>query len=135
MPDVQPSSQDANLCPYCARRQFAVVVPAELYRCPGCNFFIKGDWLVDDPLDYVLNNDRRWLCPWCAYPVAVEQEVPPENGEFQCGGCAGTLFEDMLVTQANVNAERKVSMRLRGYFILIALAVLFVVFVFGFVVG
>lgn len=124
-----------GLCIFCGTPQVGVQEGDALYRCHRCNLHLRASWLVDDLDDFVLNNEHRWLCPWCAYPVGLEQTVPPENAEFICDGCGGTLIGDMLVTQANVNMERKVSMRFRGYVFLVLAAIVAAAIVFGWVVG
>lgn len=58
------------------------------------------------------------------------QNVLPDNAEFMCGGCSGTLIGDMLVTQSEVDLERKGSMRTRTYLTMLFAMILafFVVF-------
>ena len=114
------TSSDYNLCPYCGTFQRGVATEhPEYYRCHGCNYHIHPDWLVDDPDGFVLNDEECVLCPWCGYPAGLLQKVP-EQGEFLCAGCTGTLIGDMLVTQAELDVERKRSMQARHYFLMIA---------------
>ena len=118
-------------CIYCGTPQVGGHVDDALYRCHRCNYYLRDSWLVDDIREFVLDGERAWLCPWCAYPVAIEQKVPDDRTrEFACDGCGGTVFGEMLVTQAAVNAEKKTSMNSRTYllFVLAALGAMFVIF-------
>lgn len=123
----------AGLCFYCGTPQPGHHAGDELFRCHRCNLYMRGSWLVTGQETFELDNSRPWLCPWCAYPVAIEQKVPTDGSEFLCDGCNGTLIADMMVTQANVDAERKVSMKSRSYLLFVLLAVFTLWIIFGFV--
>jgi len=113
-------------CPYCGVRQVGLPPTDSYYRCHGCNLFIRADWLVDDPEQYVLNDDRNVLCPWCGYPAGIEQPVTAEE-EFSCEGCSGTLVRDTLVPQFALVVDRHRGRRER-HLILIILVILTLAF-------
>jgi hypothetical protein len=116
------TAERADRCTYCS----AQLVPGtqRLFRCPRCNLFlVRGaDGMVPQQLDGVSHD----YCPWCAFPVAREHSLP-EQGEFVCPGCSGTLTADMLETQAAIERYRK--RRLPGFaylvFVVVLLAVIF----------
>ncbi len=113
-------------CPYCGfRTPPAVRGEDHLRRCEGCNLFIRDAWLVEEPLDHGLERLARDFCPFCGFPVRQEMAVP-EAGPFACPGCAGTLEDEILTTQLDIEQHRKKSMKPAGYLVLILVTVFFV---------
>lgn len=115
-------------CPYCARVQYPL--DAEPWQCPDCNFFIRRKDMATPGQEPALDAVSRDYCPWCAFPVAQEHSVPEEE-EFICAGCAGTLTADMLETQRAIDAYRKRKMSGTGFLaflIIVTLVMLIAVF-------
>ena len=117
-------------CPYCGTSQPEALRQGEWWRCHGCNFHVCGEWLVDDPDEYVLNETHEVLCPWCGFPVGLKQQVPEEK-EFMCQGCAGTLFDEMLVSQALLLRDRESGAKFRKQLLLLLFFLAFMAFIMG----
>ncbi len=116
-----------DACPYCGTVHPAGIRERGYYRCHGCNLHIHETWLVDEPASWVLDSVHRLLCPWCGFPAGSEQTLV-EGREVPCGGCAGSLASDMLVTQADLRTDRDAGHRSRNL-ILVAVSALFLLII------
>jgi hypothetical protein len=112
--------RDNGCCPYCGRLQTAFTEPYR--RCPGCNLFLREADLVPLGTPAALDDQSRDYCPWCGYPVAREHSLP-EDEEFVCPGCSGTLTADMLETQTAIDRYRKRPLSGVGYLVFIVVVI------------
>lgn len=104
---------EASLCPFCGRHQLPT--DDDHWRCADCNLWVTPRDLVAPGEAPQLDDVSRDFCPWCAFPLARELSLPEEE-EFVCIGCSGTLTVDTLVTQAAIDAYRKRSLGGKGFF-------------------
>lgn len=103
---------DRRLCPFCGQVQLPE--SEALWRCSGCNLFVRASDLLGEGEAPRLEAVSRDFCPWCAFPAAREHSLPQEE-EFACVGCSGSLTVDMLETQAAIDAYRRRSLSPAGY--------------------
>lgn len=120
-------TEERVFCPYCDRFQAPSQRTDALWRCAGCHLYLSDAWLVDASPDWALDDAREVLCPWCGYPAGLRQDFAGAPS-LACGGCAGTLSADMLVSQAALAVDRHQGHRFRNRI----LVVLFLAVVLGF---
>ena len=117
------ASRAGRCCPYCQSLQVPDAAP--VWRCPGCNLYVRSADLVAPDEYAILDDVCREFCPWCAFPMAQEFSLP-ESEEFRCTGCEGLLTAELLVSPADIERYRKKRMSSAGYlvFFLVLLAVI-----------
>ena len=124
----------SDCCPYCNTRQIGTADEQGFYRCHDCNYFVREDWLVPDGDQYILDDSRSVLCPWCGYPAGVAQELEAEV-EAMCDGCSGTIVPEMLVTQKALLVDRQRGAKERNLYLVMMIAVVVILFVLAMIMA